>query len=270
MENHKNIQSLLREALKNEIPSSQVNLWPRVKASLVTAKYLSMQQGEKMNAIEPRRILRAPFAALVIIALLALVFITPQGHAFAQSVLQFFIHAKQDRYPLQTWQMTPPAQSTSESPFKFSVQEAESLAGYDVLSPVDIPLGMSFLGASYDTQYHIVAQAFGSDAGYIELSLWQQPLEHYQPCGDISNYCDNMLGWNRVGASANVEIVQIGDLTGEYVEGTWSLTEIGPRWEPTPLVKTLRWQTDQMIFELVGGNDLLGRDDLVALAASIR
>jgi len=256
--------------MEKEIPSSQIELWTAMKASLAAGKRPLIHQEENMNTMKPRRISRAAISTLIVVALLALAFITPEGHAFAQSVLQFFTRAKQDRYPLQTWQMTPPARSTSESPFKFSVQEAESLAGYDVLSPVDIPFGMSFLGASYDTRYHIVAQAFGSDAGYIELSLWQQPLEHYQPCGDISNYCDNMLGWNLVGASANLEIVQIGDLTGEYVEGTWSLTEIGPVWEPTPLVKTLRWQTDQTIFELVGGNDLLGRDDLVALAASIR
>jgi len=270
MDNNKNIQSILREELEKEIPSSQIQLWPAMKASLATGKRPLMLQGENMNTMKPPGISRAAISTLIAIALLALGFITPQGRAFAQSVLQFFTHAKQDYYPLQTWQMAPPAQSTSELPFKFSVQEAESLAGYDVLSPVDIPFGMSFLGASYDTQYHIVAQAFGSDARYIELSLLQQPLEYYQPCGDISNYCDNVLGWNLVGASANLETVQIGDLTGEYVEGVWSLTAIGPRWEPTPLVKTLRWQTDQMVFELVGGNDLLGKDDLVALAASIR
>jgi len=270
MDNNKNIQSILREELEKEIPSSQIELWPAMKASLAAGKRPLIHQGENMNTMKPRRISWAAISTLIVVALLALAFITPQGRSFAQSVLQFFTRAKQDRYPLQTWQMTPPVQSTSESPFKFSVQEAESLAGYDVLSPVDIPFGMSFLGASYDTQYHIVAQAFGSDAGYIELSLWQQPLEYYQPCGDISNYCDNMLGWNLVGASANLEIVQIGDLTGEYVEGTWSLTENGPVWDPTPYVKTLRWQTDQMIFELVGGIDLLDRDDLVALASSIR
>jgi len=264
---NKNIQSILQDALEEKIPSSQVELWTAVKASLVAGKIF--QQGENMNTIRPRRISRVAFATLVIIVLLSLAFITPQGQAFAQSILQFFARADQDRYPLQNWQMTPPAQSSPESPFNLSVQDAEVLAGYDVLSPVEVPFQMSFLGASYDSQYHITAQAFGRGAENIELSLWQQPLEYYQPCGDISKYCDNMLGWNLVGASANLETVQIGDLTGEYVEGTWSLTENGPVWDPTPFVKILRWRTNTMIFELVGGIDL-GRDDLVTLATGIR
>jgi hypothetical protein len=165
--------------------------------------------------------------------------------------------------------MMPPAHTSTESPFKYSVQEAEMLAGYDILSPVEIPLGRVFVGASYDEKYHIVAQAFGQNADSIEVSLWQQPLEYYQPCGDISQPCDNMLGSNLAGASADIQTVQIGDLAGEYVEGVWNLTDNGPIWEPTPFLKTLRWKNDAMIFELVGGIDQT-RDDLVKLAESIR
>lgn len=266
---NKNIQSILRDVLEEQFPSSQIQLWPAVEASLAAEKHPSVQPVEKIDSPKRQSLHRTAFAILIIAILLTITFITPQGRAFAQNILHLFVRADQDRYPLQPWQMTPPAQSRSESLFQLSVQEAESLAGYDVLSPVEIPFGMNFMGASYDVRYHIVSQAFGRNTELIELSLWQQSLEYYQPCGDISNYCDNMLGWDLVGASADVEIVQIGDLTGEYVQGTWSLTYSGPIWDPTPYVKILRWQTDKMIFELVGGIEF-SRDDLVALATSIR
>jgi hypothetical protein len=261
----KHIQSILQDALEKEIPSSDVDLWRSVKA--LGTKEL---QGEKMNSTKSRRIPRIAFALLATVALLILALITPQGRAFAQSILRFFVRADQDRYPLQSWQMTPPAQTSSESPFKLSVQSAEMLAGYDVLSPQEVPFGMVFLGASYDEKYHIVAQVFGSSADYMEFSIWQQPLEYYQPCGDISHLCDNMLGGNLAGASADIQTVEIGDLTGEYVEGVWELTDNGPVWNSTPYAKTLRWKTDSMILELFYSGIDLGRDDLVTLAESIR
>ena len=262
----KEIQSIIQEAVEKEIPASEIALWQTVKASLVEKQH---QQGVKMNTNKSRGVSRLAYATLAVAVLLTLAFLTPQGRAFAQQVFHFFTRADKDRYPLQEWQKTPPAQTSSESPFKYSVQEAESLAGYDVLSPVDEPSGMVFVGASYDEKYHIAAQAFGQSAEYIELSLWQQPLEYYQPCGDISQPCDNMLGGNLAGNSADIQTVQIGDLTGEYVEGVWNLTDNGPVWEPTPFLKTLRWKNDTMIFELVGGIDQT-RDDLVKLAESIR
>ena len=78
----KNIQSILRTALESVLPSSQIQLWPAVKASLVEGKHSSFRQGEKMNTIKSRRITHIAFAALVIVTLLAVAFATPQGRAF--------------------------------------------------------------------------------------------------------------------------------------------------------------------------------------------
>jgi len=264
---NKKIQSILQDAVEEKIPSSDINLWSAVKPGLVAG---TNQQGEKMNTTRQRYISRFTFAVLTMVILLTVALITPQGRALAQSLLQLFVRADKDSYPLQAWQMTPPAQTSLESPFKYSVQAAESIAGYDVLSPIEPPTGMVFIGASYDDKFHIVAQAFGRSIDYFELSIWQQPLENYQPCGDISQLCENMLGGNLAGASADIQTVQVGDWTGEYVEGVWELTDNGPVWNPTPYAKTLRWKTDTMIFELVYNGVDFSRDDLVALAGSIR
>ena len=117
---NKNIQSILQDALEEKLPSSQVELWPAVKASFVAEKIL--QQGEKMNTTQPRRISRAAFITLTIVVLLALALITPQGRAFAQNILQFFIRTEGDAIPVPTsepvnWvDLTPGVPSATKTP----------------------------------------------------------------------------------------------------------------------------------------------------------
>lgn len=79
-----------------------------------------------------------------------------------------------------------------------------------------------------------------------------------------------MLGGNFAGNSADIQTAQIGDLTGECVEGVWNLIDNGPVWEPAPFATTLRWKNDAAIFGLVHNGMNLPRDDLVKLAKSIR
>ncbi len=267
MENRE-LKSILQDALESEFPASQIDLPPEVRKRLVAA---NIQQGVKMNTVSSRRISRLVLVTLAVALLMAIAFVTPQGRAFAQNIMQLFVRADRDHYPLQPWQMTPPMQTSPGSPFQLSVQEAEALAGYDVLSPLSIPSGMVFVGASYDEKYHEVAQAFGQSPEYLELSLWQQPLAEYQSCGDMSKLCDHMLGQSLVGASAYMESVQIeGADSGEYVEGVWELTDQGPVWNPTPYSKILRWKTDRMILELVYNGTELNKEDLIGLANRIR
>ena len=265
-----NLNTLLSDLAESAQPTAQIDLWPEIKTHL-EARTWQPQTGEPMKTFAqntPAR--RMALAALALILIVALLALTPQGRALAQTILQLFTRADQDRYPLQAWQMTPPAPASPESLFQLSFQEAETQAGFDTLGPVEPPAGMIFLGASYDSQHQIVAQTFGHGPESFELTLWQQPLEQHQSCGDISNYCDNITGGDLVGASAQVETVQIGAVTGEYVEGVWNLTDNGPVWEPTPYLKTLRWQTDEMVFVLTYMGMELDRDALVALAASLR
>ena len=264
------LNAILTDLAEKAAPASQVDLWPQLSARLQTSTWQS-QSGDPMKTlfqnIPPRRLALAALALIFAFSLLAF---TPQGRALAQGILQLFTRAEQDSYPLQAWQMTPPAASSPESPFQLSFQEAETQAGFDTFAPLEPPAGMIFLGASYDSQHQIVAQSFGREPASFELTIWQQPIEAQQSCGDISNYCDNITGGDLVGASAEVQTVQIGAVSGEYVEGVWNLTDTGPVWEPTPLMKTLRWQTAEMVFVLTYMGMDLDRDALVVLAASLR
>lgn len=264
------LNTILSDLAEKAAPTSQVNLWPRISEGLQTSTWQS-QTGDPMKTVFQNTLSRRlTLAALALAFVFSLLAFTPQGRALAQGILQLFSRASQDRYPLQAWQMTPPAASSPESPFQLSFQEAEAQAGFDTFAPPEPPAGMIFLGASYDSQHQIVAQSFGREPDSFELTIWQQPLEAHQSCGDISNYCDNITGGDLVGASAEVETVQIGAVSGEYVEGVWNLTDNGPVWEPTPFMKTLRWQTDEMVFVLTYMGMELDQEALIALAASLR
>jgi len=87
-----------------------------------------------------------------------------------------------------------------------------------------------------------------------------------------------------------VEIIQIGNVPGEYVTGAWTipevesaieLTEFGKTttlqatWDPNAEIQMLRWVQNEMLFEIVfGGGDpkmpgYLTKLDLIAIAESM-
>ena len=107
----KEIQSIIQQAVEKEIPASQIDLWQTVRAGLVGKPH---QPGVKMNLTKSRGVSRLAYAALVLAALLTLAFLTPQGRAFAQSVVQLFTRAENKQRPLPAEQRANP-RSTSAS-----------------------------------------------------------------------------------------------------------------------------------------------------------
>jgi len=207
---------------------------------------------------EKSRMKTFPLKAIVILGILALLsvaFITPQGRAFAQDIFHFFSHANSDV-------LDPGTQNQVNNPEPARNQEVgdiETLAGFDILEPVTLPQGLSFFGASYDPATQTIIQQFGLSAEEIMLSIRQQPYTNPEAC--------TLCGL--VGASAPVETVQIGSIQGEYVEGVWNLTDNGPVWENTPYLKTLRWQSNGMAFEMIYGSEEVNKEDMVAIAESM-
>src|SRR5262249_4807363 len=124
----------------------------------------------KQNAVQKFTWGRMALVALAVFAVLAVVFATPQGRAFAESLLQFFTRAQSDSMPIQ------PTESYSEPPRDKSLVEAEQLAGFKVLTPPTLPEGLNFYGASYDDGLKAVVQQFGYTPEDIRLSLRQQPF----------------------------------------------------------------------------------------------
>src|ERR1044071_593448 len=96
MDNNK-IKSILQDALEEQIPASEIDLMPVVQSRLVAGK--TLQQGEQMNRNRSKRLVLSALAAIVVVVM---ALITPQGRAFAQNILQFFIRAGSDSLPVPT------------------------------------------------------------------------------------------------------------------------------------------------------------------------
>lgn len=240
------IQSALQDALEEEIPASQIDLWPAVKADLVAGTYQSSQQGEKMNNTKSQRVPRFAFALVIIAALLAIMLLTPQGRTFARSILQLFTRAESTTFPLQSLQIkeselasTASSDPTSMPPSPLiSASEASDQAGFSA-AELPYPLdGLEYLGArlygktinleyqSPDKGGHLIIQQ--SQTGYLQSD------------------------WDQVPASAVIP-VKIGILDGELVQGTFVHYpgETAATWNPDAPFLRLRWEVDGIWFEII-------------------
>jgi hypothetical protein len=275
---NKNIQSILQDALEKEIPSSQVNLLPAVKASLVAKKIIG--QGELMNTIKPRRIPRAAFVTLIIIILLALALITPPGRAFAHSILQFFVRSQSDAIPMPTTQpmtwvdVTPGAPAATMTPQPYmavfakecgdygsptcGVEQIRSKVDFTVRELGDIPEGLYFVGATGGPDNIQLKYYFTDLSGGLHITE-KRWTGNPSPQTDL------------VGASANVEQVQIGGLTGEYFTGIFVAADEGnvAHWDPNFFgLETLRWVDDGISYTMEYSHPSisLGKEGMAALA----
>jgi hypothetical protein len=263
---NKKIQSILKDVLEEEIPSSQVNLWPAVKADLATGKYQQTQQGDKMNTIKKRRIPRFALAISLSLVLLVVFFATPQGRSFAQSVLELFTRTESTTFPLEDSQIAPvePDQTspTAQSPSPLiSVAEAEAQVGFKLAEIPYVPEGLDYLGARlYGNNVSIEYQAQG---GYSYLIIRQSQEGFYQS------------EWDSVPADAVVP-VKIGGLDGEFTQGRFVVYpgETTATWYPDASNLRLRWVNNGVWFEIAKHGDAhpieyLDMAEMIKLAESL-
>jgi len=248
---NKTIQSILRDALEKEVPSSQIQLWPAMQTVLVARGNTSFQQEEKVN-IKPRRTSRLALVSLVIIALLALTFLTPQGRAWAQEVAEFFrrINSIMIQLPAeQLKQMNNESDQSYDLPlvpvfiptvspemaavpgcetqqksqsYRCQVALAESKLGFDLKNLPENPNDWEFNSLYFDKDSRFAVITYELDIRHISGTS-SSSLMLIQGVGDFSNfawYKNNP--WEAVPAD-KVEPVSIGDYTGEYVKGRFGL-----------------------------------------------
>jgi hypothetical protein len=262
----KKIQSILQDALEEEMPSSEIKLWPAVKASLGAGTKSFVLQGERMNSIGSRRIQRVALIVLMIAVFGSIALITPPGRAFAQTVLQFFRRAESNVLPLPAGQIPSPeeaqAMPTAQPPAPIvSVREAEQTAGFDARELPLVPEGFIFAGAmgsqgSISIQYEAVGGGGAlvineSTNGFMQSEWDQAPVE-------------------------SISQVRIGELEAEIVQGAYVVYpgETVARWNSDAPILRLRWVQDGIWFEMAkfGGVErieYLDQDALIELAASL-
>ena len=265
---NKKIQSILQDALEEEVPSADIQLWPAVK-SLVAGKHSSPQGVIKMNTPrlhrQTRRFPRIAIAILAIVALFALALATPQGRSFAQSILRFFTRTEETSFPLSDSQIaTEPEQDspTAEAPAPLiTVAEAEAQAGFDAAELSFVPEGFTYLGARMYGNTLNIEYETPDRGGHLNIT---QSQEGYYPSD-----------WDSVPAEF-IAPVKIGELDGEFVQGTFVVFagDTSATWNPEAPILRLRWEKDGVYFEITKFGDVeaieyLDQDGLVALAEDL-
>ena len=262
----KRIQSILQDALEEEIPSSEIKLWPAIRASLVAGKNMSVQQGEKMNGTQPRHLQRVALTILMMAVLASLAFITPQGRALAQDILQFFRRAESNTFPLSASQI-PSDEIDASTPTAappaplISVSDAELQAGFDAAELASIPQGFNYLGTRvYGNAIQLEYEAQG---GGGNLFITQSKEGFLQS------------DWDKVPADA-ITSVTIGGSDAEFAQGTFVVYpgETSATWNADAPVLRLRWVKDGIWYEIAKFGDVerieyLDRERMIALAESL-
>lgn len=210
---------------------------------------------------------RLAYSFLVVALLTVVTLLTPQGRAFAQSVLQFFRRAESNSFELEPSQIVPietaQADATAVPPSpSISVAEAEAQVGFDVLELPLVPQGFNYLGARlYGKTISIEYEAKGGGGNLIIA----QSLDGY-----------NQSDWDQVPAD-EISFVKIGELDGEFTQGTFVVypNDTSATWNPDAPVLRLRWVDNGIWFEMTKFGDVvpieyLDQAGLIELAESLQ
>lgn len=176
-----------------------------------------------------------------------------------------------------------PITPTSESydfrtDFPLTVANAEKKAGFKLILPSRLPALLSLLGASFEPEQGLVSILYlrSQDMGFTTDGLLLK--EEVIPSTGLYGLGSFIIGdktqidqYSSGTLVGTFEKVQIGEIPGQYVEGTWSGTDCcGWVWDPDPYLKRLRWQTNGMAFELSYTGTDITKEDLITIAKSMK
>jgi len=295
----KKVTLILSHMAEQAAPSNEINLWPAIQsrfmadpltpASVQTRATSQQFKGSPMNMhFFPSRRLRT--AALVMIAILlacGLFLLTPQGQAWAQSLLRFFDRQESDVLPMVSITQTPtqplqlvdqttqtalpiptatPSGCDSIPAAHCTIEEIQPNVAFPIQHLGKLPKDGYLRGAVREGQR--VVLVYGCPQGCF-LLLSEEPAN------------EATAQWE-IGASAQVKTVQIqteqGRVSGEYVQGTYTgqAGSLDATWDPKFAAYTLRWETAGIQYTLQwspppAGNTVLTADEamLVTLAESL-
>ena len=279
--NEEQLKRVMNRLAESLVPAS-ADVWPTVRKQFEMSKTHSTQGDLSMNT-QLARSRRVRLAAAVLIALMAavLLFVTPQGRALAQGFLHFFNRAGSDVLPAPTdvplvWvNLTPSVLPPTVTPWpgpafasdcgnysspKCSIEQVRSKVSFTVKELGTIPNGVNFTGATGGPDKVYLSYNTPGHRGFI--ILWESPWT-----GSPAQ-----TQWP-VGASAVVETVKIGSLSGEYVKGSFGMMAGDPtiQWDANQDTQTLHWVDNGVFMEMQSAGPVMpmDRDEFVALAETL-
>jgi len=185
--------------------------------------------------------------------------------------------------PAMLTQITPTPEPTFDprTLYPLTLAEAEEQAGFALLSPAHLPETYTFIGAAYDEQTQVAESSYiYHHPVYPDAQGGLVVRQQLAPAGVDCDLCgftrrDGKLPFDAplnqilkmVPQEAIIEMVQVGELTAQYVEGT---EYNGGQWDPTPFRKRLRFQLNGVAIELWSDSFELSKADLITIAEDLQ
>jgi hypothetical protein len=312
---HDTIRSMLTHLVEDATPPKGIDLWPAIQGRLIASKSFSQTKEPNMkndvyNHEEGRKAgmenagvsqpsiaknvkinnshnkpMRPITASLIILLILAAIFfISPQGQAWAQTVLRFFKHAGNEQIlptpmPVQMVAVTPGVLQPTLTPTAIqnpaffetcgdfhnqhcTLEQIQGMVDFPVKAIAIIPEGMTFVGATGGVDG--ITLAYKRDEPMTMLLLDQEPVSKGESPLSVAD-------------SADIETVSIGETQGEYVRGAWSnfAGDVVARWDANEDIQSLRWESEGMLYtiEVMGSTEFpsgsLDKESMALLAAGL-
>lgn len=291
--NKDQMRSVLHNLTEEKAPASQINLLSAVQSRIQMSqsnqsKGIIMNKQEKSNS----RKLKPAFIAIAIVMIVVIFFSLPEGRTLAQQVIHFFTRGETNLMPGPTatpvkWvEQTPGVAASTATPIaptetqiksdleaecgtvndpKCSIDMIRELVDYPVYALPDLPDDMYFAGVTGKSDFVVLiykSPETYTDSGWLNAHLVIQE----EPYTGASNQINTELA-----ADADIQTVQIGNVMGDYVKGSYNGNQNPPVWDSDADSQTLVWVDHSILFRLymTGTLPKLTRDDLAALAATL-
>ena len=266
-----NPDSRLREQVANAT-------WLKSTTSLTShgARLKKENSGRKINA-------RLAFIFLSILMFITLLFLSPMGRSLAQSVTRFFKLAPFEQVT-EVVSLTPFPTRNPEYPYNLyvlSIAQAESLAGFKVKKPTNLPSDWVFHGAKYEPENQQVKLFYALPSTHA-LNDSKEDIYMYitETKGEFENF-----EWGRC-PNGVIEEVMVNGRSAELADGVVWITTTPPtpgvtrQWECQKVdpgsAMILRWEEADLKYEIniaqfaEDASLWLTKQDLISLAVSMK
>jgi len=274
--NDKLLTTTLEQLAENAVPA-ETDLWPAVQAQLDARPGVPahLKGRPTMNNAYPRtaRLRWVGLSTVAALAVAALLLVTPQGRAWAQSVWLFFNPAASETFGVPE---VLGAAEPSEGPTAVAPSYAADMCGADLacqLEAAEAALGFDarvLPGGSDLTWNYVEAYPEGGTLRLGYAANGGGGLVLSQSSADLPT-----SQWEAVPADA-AQAVTVNGLPAEYVEGTFVVYPGSTEavWNAEAPIQRLRWRADGVLYELTKMGDpqaleYLDMAAMVALAESL-
>jgi len=264
----KTFRNILRQVIEQSVPH-RANPWPAVQRrfSQIDVIHNEDQRINQAVSVSNRRTRLATAVILAILIVITVVFTTPQGRAWAQSALRFFIRSDSNTLvlptptppvislvevtpdvPLPTLTPTPRqtlafAQQCGDESFpKCTLNQIRGMLYFPVKELASLPSGLRFVGATGGPDQ--VRLVYRSDD--LTRAIFLTESLHTPLTGALSMDF-------KVAVNTPVESVQIGEANGEYLKGMWDGTSGNDSltWNSNLPIQFLRWMEGDIFIEMM-------------------